>query len=485
MKQISIKKNFLMNVLVSLSNALFPLVTYLYAARVLLTVGMGKYTFAVSLIAWFSMFAQLGIPEYGVRATAKARDSREELTRTAHELLIINLMMNAAVYAVFFLALAVVPRLQGDKTLYLLMSVSILLTSLGMEWLYKGLEQYAYIAVRTLICKAIALAMVFLLVKEQKDYVIYGVLSIAAASASNILNLVFAHRYIGFRPVGGYNLLRHMKPVLVFFAMACATTVYTNLDVLMLGFMRSEADVGIYNASVRVKSLLVSIVTSLGTVMLPRASYYVHHGQMADFRRMSRKALHFVFLAAAPCAVFFFLFASPTIRLLSGPEFLPAVRPMRLLMPTLLLIGVTNILGVEIMVPTDRERYVLYSVVGGALVDLILNAALIPRHSASGAAFSTLIAEAAVLLTQLWFLRKEARGLFSGIAYGRILLALLPAALASWWIPTLQWNDFFILLLAAALFFGAYCCSLLLVREPLTIELSRSVENWIRKRIKK
>ena len=169
MKQISIKKNFLMNALLSLSNALFPLVTYLYAARVLLTVGMGKYTFAVSLIAWFSMFAQLGIPEYGVRATAKARDSREELTRTAHELLIINLMMNAAVYAVFFLALAVVPRLQGDKTLYLLMSVSILLTSLGMEWLYKGLEQYAYIAVRTLICKAIALAMVFLLVKEQKD----------------------------------------------------------------------------------------------------------------------------------------------------------------------------------------------------------------------------------------------------------------------------------------------------------------------------
>ena len=229
------------------------------------------------------------------------------------------------------------------------MSVSILLTSLGMEWLYKGLEQYTYIAARSIGCKLIALVLVFLLVKEEKDYVVYGVLSIFAASASNVLNLLFARKYIGFRPIGKYNLVRHLRPVLIFFAMACATTVYTNLDVLMLGFLRSEADVGIYNASVRVKSLLVSVITSLGTVMLPRAAYYVHHGRMGDFESMSRKALHFVFLAAAPCMTFFFLFARPTIGLLSGPDFLPAVRPMRVLIPTLLA------LGLELLVPAPSS----------------------------------------------------------------------------------------------------------------------------------
>ena len=484
-KQISIKKNFIMNVLVSLSNALFPVVTYLYAARILLPKGMGKYTFAASLIAWFSMFAQLGIPEYGVRAAAKARDSREELKRTAHELLMINLIMNAAVYLVFFLALSAVPRLQGEKKLYILMSVSILLTSLGMEWLYKGLEQYAYIAVRTLICKVIALALVFLLVKEETDYVVYGALSVAAASASSVVNLVFARKYIAFRLVGGYSLLRHMKPVLVFFAMACATTVYTNLDVLMLGFMRSEADVGIYNASVRVKSLLVGVITSLGTVMLPRASYYVHYGRMDDFLRMSRKALRFVFLAALPCMAFFLIFAGPTILLLSGPEFLPAVAPMRVLMPTLLLIGCTNILGIEIMVPTDRERCVLYSVAAGALVDLILNALLIPAYSAVGAAVGTLAAEAAVLLMQLWFLRKEARQVFSGIPYGKMLLALLPAALCSFWLTLLPWHAVIILALAAALFFGAYGGALLLMREPLALEVAAWMKNMLRKWKKK
>ena len=201
--------------------------------------------------------------------------------------------------------------------------------------------------------------------------------------------------------------------------------------------------------------LLVSVITSLGTVMLPRAAYYVHRGRMEDFQSMSRKALRFVFLAAAPCMVFFFLFARPTIGLLSGPDFLPAVRPMRVLMPTVLLIGVTNILGIEIMVPTDRERYVLYSVVAGALIDLILNAVLIPIYSATGAAVSTLIAEAAVLLIQLWFLRREARNVFAGISYGKILLSLLPAALISFWLIRVSWSDFTTLLLAAPLFFGA------------------------------
>ncbi len=481
-KQISIKKNFIMNVFVSLSNALFPLAAYLYAARILLPVGMGKYSFATSLIAWFSMFAQLGIPEYGVRAAAKARDSREELTRTAHELLMINLVMNAVVYLVFFLALAAVPRLQGEKKLYILMSVSILLTSLGVEWLFKGLEQYTYIAVRSILCKLAAMALVFLLVKEEKDYVIYGVLSIAAASASNILNLIFLHRHIGFHPVGNYHPLRHMQPVLIFFAMACATTVYTNLDVLMLGFMRSEADVGIYNASVRVKSLLVGVITSLGTVMLPRASYYVHQGRMDDFQSMSRKALHFVFLTALPCLTFFFVFAEPAILLLSGSEYLAAIRPMRVLMPTLLLIGVTNILGFEMMVSTDRERYVLYSVVIGALVDLVLNAVLIPIYSAAGAAFSTLAAETAVLLVQLWFMRKEARQVFSGISYRKIVLALLPAALLSFWLVPLHWNSFVTLALAAALFFGVYGGALLLMREPMTLELAGLMKNKLRRK---
>lgn len=324
MKQKSIKINFIMNMILTMSSFIFPLITFPYVSRILLPVGTGKVSFATSLISYFSMFAQLGIPTYGIRVCAKVRDNREELTRTVQELLTINLVMSVLSYIALFIVLTFVPRLQADKPLYIIMSFTIILTSIGMEWLYKALEQYMYITVRSVIFKFIALIAMFLLIHEQQDYVIYGGITILAASASNIFNLINVHKYIDLKPVGDYNFRRHLKPVATFFAMACATTIYTNLDNVMLGFMATDADVGYYNAAVKIKKILVSIVTSLGTVLLPRASYYVEKGMIEKFKRISKKALSFVFLISTPMLLYFILFAKEGI-------YFYRVRPIRIL----------------------------------------------------------------------------------------------------------------------------------------------------------
>jgi O-antigen/teichoic acid export membrane protein len=296
----SLKLNFIMNAMLTMSSFIFPLITFPYVTRVLGPAGYGKVSFATSLIAYFMIFAQLGIPTYGVRACAKVRDDKRMLTKTAHELLIINLVMSALSYAVLALALIFVPRLREDRLLYIVVSLTIVFTTIGMEWLYKALEQYTYITVRSLIFKVVALVAMFYLVRAEDDYVIYGGITILASSASYLMNFFHARKYISLRPMGGYNFKPHLKAVAIFFAMACATTIYTNLDTVMLGFMKTNDDVGFYNAAVRIKTILVSIVTSLGTVLLPRASYYVEHGQMEEFRRVSRKALNFVIMAATP-----------------------------------------------------------------------------------------------------------------------------------------------------------------------------------------
>ena len=217
MKKQPIIRNFIMNAVLSMSSFLFPLVTFPYVSRVLLPEGTGKVSFAVSLISYFSMFAQLGIPTYGIRACAQVRDDRQALTRTAQELLIINMIMSAISYSVLIIMLIAVPRLQEDRMLYVIVSFTILLNSIGMEWLYKALEQYTYIAIRSIIFKFIALIAMFILVHKQEDYVIYGGISIFASSASNICNLINVHRYIDLKPVGNYQISRHAKAVAVFF----------------------------------------------------------------------------------------------------------------------------------------------------------------------------------------------------------------------------------------------------------------------------
>lgn len=481
--QKSLKMNFIMNIILTMSSLIFPLITFPYASRILQPAGMGKVSFATSLISYFSMFAQLGIPTYGIRACAKVRDDREALTRTAHELLFINLIMCTISYALLFFALIKIPRLGDDRTLYAILSMTIVLTSIGMEWIYKALEQYTYITVRSIIFKFIALIAMFLLVHQESDYVIYGGITIFAASASNVFNLINVHKYIDMKPVGGYSLKRHMKAVFVFFAMACATTIYTHLDTVMLGFMASDEDIGYYNAAVKIKSILVTITTSLGTVLLPRASYYIENDRKDEFWRLIKKALNFNIILAIPMMVYFIFFAREGIFFLSGEIYAEAIVPMQIIMPTLLLIGITNVLGIQILVPLGRENIVLYSGIAGVIVDTIINAILIPKLLSSGAAIGTVVAEFAVMVVQYAALRKEVRNAFYSVHYLRIFIAMILGTAASLWTKLLGLGNFITLILSALLFFGTYGIVLLLMKEEIAVDILRQSLTFLKSKI--
>ncbi len=474
-KSPSIRKNFIMNALLSMSSILFPLITFPYVSRILLADGMGKVTFATSFVAYFGMIAKLGIPTYGVRACAKVRDDREQLSRVSHELLIINLGMSVLAYLGLAVSMIAVPRVQSDWTLFAVISVTIFLDAIGMEWLYRGLEQYTYITVRSLIFKFIALGATFLLVHHPEDVVVYGGITILASSASNILNFVNVHKYISLKPVGGYSFRRHWKAVAVFFAMACATTIYTNLDAVMLGFMKTDADVGYYNAAIKIKTVLLSLVTALGTVLLPRLSYYLENGEEKEFNRITGKALQFVILLASPLSVYFILYAKESILLLSGAAYLEAVTPMRIIMPTVILIGITNVLGIQILVPMGKEKTVLYSEIAGAVVDVILNALLIPGYGPAGAAVGTLVAEIAVLAVQYSALRDRVRDQFLKIRWLRIGIGLAAAAAACIWVKWLGTGAFLTLAVSWICFAGVYYGYMLWQKEEQVIDITGRV----------
>lgn len=477
----SIKLNFIMNAILTMSSFIFPLITFPYVSRVLLPVGTGKVSLATSVISYFSMFAQLGVPTYGIRACAKVRDNKEKLTKTVQEIFLINLIMGMISYIAFFVMLFTVPKVNNEKELYLIISTTIFFNIIGMEWLYKALEQYTYITIRSIIFKFVALIMMFILVHQQDDYVIYGAITIIAAVGSNIFNFLNVHKYISLRPVGNYNIAQHMSPIMTFFAMTVASTIYTNLDIVMLGFMKTDVDVGYYNAAVRVKTILVSIVTSLGTVLLPRASYYIEQGLKEEFLKISKKAINFVALAATPLMLYFMLFAKEGIYFLSGDAYTGAILPMKIIMPTLLFIGMSNILGIQMLVPLGKEKIVLYSEIIGAIVDLIINIALIPQLGATGAAIGTVVAELFVWIYQYIYMREYVQEAYKEIRYVPILIGLVLGSIASLPIKMLELSSFVTLLLSAIVFFGIYGVILILAKEPLVLGVRDQLLSKIRK----
>ena len=482
-KEKSLTVNFIMNIILSMSAFIFPLITFPYVSRVLLPIGTGKVSFANSIIAYFALFAQLGIPTYGIRACAIVRDDKEKLTKTVQELLIINTIISVLVYIVFIIALFTVPKMRSDSTLFLITSTTIFFNVIGVEWLYKALEQYSYITIRSIIFKFIGLILMFILVKNSSDYVWYGFITIFAASASNIFNFINLHKYVSLKPVGNYNFKVHLKAVTIFFAMSCATTIYTNLDSVMIGFIKGATENGYYNAAVRIKSILVSIVTSLGAVLLPRASYYLENNYIDEFKKISKKAINFVILISIPMMIYFIMFAKESILFLAGDSYAKSIAPMQIIMPTLLFIGLTNIMGIQMLVPLGKEKYVLYSEIAGALIDLVLNALLIPHYGAAGAAVGTLVAEVVVWIVQFKYLKNDIIPIFKTIRYPLILLAAVISAAVAGLTKILDWLPFFILVVSAILYFGIYFLVLIIGKESLILELKdrffgKVIEKW-------
>ncbi len=463
----SIRYNFLMNFILTASNFIFPLISFPYVSRVLTASGNGKVAFAASAANYFMLVASLGIPTYGVRACAQVRDDKDELSRTVQELLFINLVTTLTVLVLYVTSIIVVPKFAAERELFIINGVSIVLNMFGMNWLYQALEQYDYITARSVGFKLISLVLMLLFVHSQNDYVIYGAISVFAAVGSNILNIYRSRKFITYRRFESYNIARHLRPIFLLFAQTVAVSIYSNLDIVMIGFMREPDQVGFYNAAMRIKSILLSLVTSLANVLLPRMSYYVKENLHDEFILLMGKALRFtLLLSCTVCSVFVF-FARESMVFLAGDGYLGAVPAMQAAVLAVIPNGLTGVLGIQVLVPLQREHQLLKSVIVGAVVDFALNLVMIPTLGATGASISTLVAESSVLAYQMMSCRdllKQATWKAAMLKYmATAIVLIIPIALL---VKSLNLLPFFALAVGGPAFVATYLLVLYLLRDP-------------------
>lgn len=465
----SIRYNFLMNFILTAAQFVFPLISFPYVSRVLLSEGTGRVAFVSAVANYFLMIASLGIPTYGIRACAQVRDDRLSLSRTVQELFFINALMTCLSLLAFFLSLCLIPRFREESGLFFVYSFSILLNLFGMNWLFQALEKYDYITFRSLILGLLSLVLIFLFVRRRGDVLRYAVILVFSSSAANVLNLFLLPRYISLRPLGDYHFQRHFRPILILFSQSLVVSLYTNMDTVMLGFLRDSRELGLYNASVRLKGVLLSLVTSLGNVLLPRMSYYAKRERREEFLMLAGKAVNFTLFLSLPLALYFTAYAEESIRFLAGPDFSAAAPSMRCMAGAVTAIGLTAVLGVQVLTAEGRESRVLISVIAGAAADFLLNLLLIPGLGAFGAALATLVTEYLVLMVQLVFTRSYLPYLLRNFRGQRFLLSALLSLLPALLVKGLPLSLFFRLALSAFLYFGSYAILQLLLWEEFVL----------------
>lgn len=483
MEKKSLNKNILMKLILVSSNYVFPVITFSYVARTLLPEGIGNVAFVQSALSYFSYVAVLGIPTYGVRECAKVRDDRRVLSHTVQELMIINLISTFIAYACFIVALVFVPRFRQDRVLFIIMSTSIILKVIGVEWLYQALEEYSYITIRSLIIKCIYVVLVFILIRDQDDYIWYGVLTIFGSSASNVYNFFRVRKYISFRKNFEYNLQKHLKPMLSLFSASIIVSIYANFDVVMIGMIKTDSEVGLYNVALKIKNIILIVSTAVSDTLIPRVSYYYSHNNREKIRELGIKTIRLSMLTTVPIAVYVFIYAEHVVQFICGSEYMGAVPTLRVLTLCVFPLVFTYLFGQQLLIPMDLEKRYSQSVFMGLWINVILNVLMIPNMGSLGAAIGTFITECWNVYWMGGGIREDKSYIMKKTIFSKYIVALVLSTIVSvtvfYIMPKL--DLFMELIITASILFGIYYLLLLLYNEP-TI---REVISFIKKKLNK
>ena len=441
----------------------FPIITFPYSSRILLPEGIGKVAFARSFIDYFIIVATLGIFTYGTREIAKVRDDREQLSKVSQEILIINMISTAVAYLLLFITIFFVPRLAEYRSLLIVISAKILFTTLGLDWLYNGMEDYKYITVRAFIFQILSVIFLFAFVHKPEDYLKYASIAVFSNVGSHVCNWIHSKKYIDIFSSCKLELEKHLKPVFILFAMAGVTKLYHVLDVTMLGFLCGDWEVGIYTAATRINQVIIDMVVAVGVVVIPRLSYYIKQEDKEKFQNLVYKNFDIFFLLAIPAAIGLCLVGKAAILAFSGKKFIASVSVMRIMNPIIIIAGIGNVIGTQTFIPMGKEKLVLYALLICVICNITLNLILIPKYAVHGAAVATLVSQGLLAGLELFWCREivdlRKVGWYFSVYLGNALIMALSVFICVKKISSLLFSTF----IAVAL--GVIIYGLLLVLE--------------------
>ncbi len=399
------RKNVLSSIALSLSQVLFPLITFPYASRILHPEGVGLVTFTDSFAQFFVYVAGLGIPIYGVREVAKRRGNRLELNKVTSELLAIHLIATFACLLAFVCITQFSVRLRQSGGLFMIGYAILLSNAFLFEWFFQGIEEFTFIVRRSVFFKMVTVVLLFLLVRTAADTGWYYGLTLLSLFCSALVNMYYARRFvtISFRKLA---VKQHLRPLFFLFATVAATSIYVILDNVILGFISGERYVGYYSTAMRISRISTMMVSAAGVALVPRLSALLNDGDVAGARKLLEKSLQLVVLLSVPIAFGTILLAPEFVLLFGGEKFLESVKVLRMVAFSALFIGLAQVFSLQILLPLHRERDMLTSIGIATLISLLLNFTLIPAYRHVGAAGSSLLTEL-VGCTLLWYFSRK------------------------------------------------------------------------------
>ena len=474
----SVKVNYILNLINTGTQMLFPLITFPYVCRVIEADGIGQINFFQSIISYISLFTCLGIPMYAIREIARDRSDVVQMNRTAMEILLLHSMLTLVGYAIVAILCLTIPQIQVNIPLFLILSLTIFFTAIGCEWFYQGIEDFKYITIRGLIIKTVSVVLLFIFVKSKTDLLYYGCYTVFGVLGGNIFNFFRLRKYIHRENIifSELHIKRHVKPVLKVFSFSVVTSIYLQLNTVLLGFLKNALAVGYFAAATKVMQMLLTMSACLGSVMMPRASHLIAENKEDEFNRLIQKSYDFTLAIALPMTIGLIFCAPSLITALCGVKFEHSILPSQIIAPIILMVAISNVFGIQVLFPKGKINIVTLCCGIGAVADLLLNLCLIPFFSYIGTSIAYLGAEVATTVSMYFIGRKYIPIIYFKKSYLTYALGCIVMAFALYGLSLLQLPTLTILLLQGCCGVLAYFIILCICKDEMLVHILSKIK---------
>lgn len=401
----SIVKNYLYNLTYQILTLILPLITASYLARVLGATGNGIYIYTYTIVNYFILFGSLGISMYGQREIAYVQDDKSKMKKTFIELVLfrfITIAIASIIYYFLFMK-------QGEySTYYRILFLELIAAAFDISWFFQGMEDFKKTVIRNITVRLTSVGLIFLFVKQETDLSKYLTIYALADFFGNISLWFYLPKYFKGIKIKNINIVRQIPAIVLLFIPQIANKIYNMLDTTMLGkIIADKAETGYYEQSQKIIRVLLTLVTSLGTVMVPRMASMFANGEKEKINEYMKKSFNFTYMLSFPIIFGLIAISKNFVPWFFGPGYTKVIILMDIITPIILLMGIANIIGTQYLLPTKRQKEFTISVLVGIIVNFILNYIMINLWNSIGACIATVISQLVVDIMQLYYVKDE------------------------------------------------------------------------------
>ena len=404
----SVTKNYLYNLIYQILLIIIPIITTPYVSRVLGADGVGKYSFSNSIVSYFVIFASLGFGYYAQREIAKYQDNKKKQSEIFWEIIIVRSVSVLTALVVYFTVMALGVFKEEYTLLMMILSVSILAVAFDISFLFAGNEVFSKTVLTNTLLRILNVVAIFVFVKDRNDLWKYVLITALTGLIANASLAVYSKDFLCKIEIKNLKPVRHIKPAVILFLPTIAISVYTYLDKTMIGVITgSDFENGFYEQAEKIVKMVMTVVTSLGTVMIPRNANAFERKDMEAIRRNIYRSVRFVLFLGIPMMIGLIAVSDNMVPWFLGDGYYKSANIMKILSVLVLAIGLNNVFGLQYLIPAGEDKKFTLSVTCGAVTNFLLNLVLIRLFKSYGAAIATIVAEIAVAVIMFCFIRKN------------------------------------------------------------------------------